>query len=135
VSKAVSFVIPGDPIGKPRQTRRDRWAQRPSVLKYRSWADVARLVAPRDLPAIPLDLEVRVFLPIPRSYSQAQRVAHEGMPHRAKPDIDNLLKSVMDALWPEDSHIARVTASKFWDDGNGPRVEVSVYGIEAQAAA
>jgi Holliday junction resolvase RusA-like endonuclease len=123
---SVSFVIPGIPVGKPRQTRRDKWAKRPAVLKYREWADVARLVAPRDLTGIPLDLEVRAFLPIPTRFSRAERKFLVGRPHRSRPDIDNILKSVMDALWGEDSGIARVTASKFYDDGHGPRVEVIV---------
>lgn len=38
--------------------------------------------------------------------------------HEAKPDIDNLLKSVLDALngvaWKDDSSVVRITAEKFY---------------------
>jgi uncharacterized cupin superfamily protein len=36
------FTIPGNPVGKPRMTQRDKWAKRPAVLRYREWADRAR---------------------------------------------------------------------------------------------
>ena len=38
-----------------------------------------------------------------------------GKPHKVKPDIDNLLKAVMDALIENDQSVYRVTAMKFWD--------------------
>ena len=32
-----------DPVSKPRQTRSDRWKQRPAVVRYRAFADECRL--------------------------------------------------------------------------------------------
>ena len=37
------------------------------------------------------------------------------MPHQQKPDIDNLCKSVMDALSDDDAYIHELHAMKFWD--------------------
>ena len=36
-------VIRIDPVAKPRQTKSDKWKQRPSVMKYRAFADEFRL--------------------------------------------------------------------------------------------
>lgn len=40
----ITFTIPGTPVGKPRQTQRDKWAERDCVLRYRAWADRARRI-------------------------------------------------------------------------------------------
>ena len=37
-----------------------------------------------------------------------------GAAHQQKPDIDNLTKSLLDALFDDDSHIWDVRASKIW---------------------
>ena len=37
-----------------------------------------------------------------------------GKPHQQRPDIDNLVKGLMDALLEEDSHIHTVYAKKIW---------------------
>jgi len=44
-TKGRYVVVPGAPIPKPRQTRRDKWARRPCVLRYREWADQIRAAA------------------------------------------------------------------------------------------
>ena len=36
--------------------------------------------------------------------------------HQQRPDIDNLLKGLMDALLEEDSHIHTVYARKIWSE-------------------
>lgn len=50
-----------------------------------------------------------------------------GAPHRNKPDGDNILKSICDALFKRDEVIVDKRVRKFWDDGLGPRIEVHVY--------
>lgn len=125
LASGATFTVPGDPIGKPRQTRADKWKKRPAVLRYREWADAARAAAPA-LPESPAKVTVYAYVGLPKSYSQKKRAALAGMPHRAKPDADNILKSVCDALFPEDSMIWEKHIVKRWDDGNGPRVEITV---------
>lgn len=39
-----------------------------------------------------------------------------GKPHQQKPDIDNLIKSVLDSLCENDAYIWQVSASKVWGD-------------------
>lgn len=51
---------------------------------------------------------------MPESWNEKRKTLYEAKPHQAKPDIDNLCKSLMDALCDDDSYIYDVQASKFW---------------------
>ena len=115
----VQFDVPGRPIGKPRQTQRDKWAKRPAVLRYRAYADALRLAAPKGLPAEPFQLSVTFRIPMPATWPKRKRAEMDGQFHRQKPDVSNLLKSVEDALWSEDQQIAAACALKLWTAGPG----------------
>jgi Holliday junction resolvase RusA-like endonuclease len=39
-----------------------------------------------------------------------------GMPHKQKPDADNLLKSVLDAVYASDAHVWDIRVIKLWAD-------------------
>lgn len=125
--REMRFTIYGTPIAKPRQTRRDKWMKRPCVVRYRLWADEARKAAPKDLPSEPISVGVRAYLPVPSSATKRRRAELRGQNHRQKPDADNILKSVCDALFKRDEVICEKHVQKFWDDGGGARVEVEVF--------
>lgn len=120
------FVVPGEPVAKPRQTRSDKWKERPCVIRYREWADKAREHAGA-IPPAAQHADIIAYLPLPVSWSQKKRQAMAGMPHQVKPDIDNLIKSCLDALLSRDQGIHEVRARKRWEDANGPRVEITIY--------
>lgn len=126
MAQEVTFTITGNPVGKPRQTRRDKWLERPCVLRYRAWADTARLSAP-SLPESPSRVRAVAFLPIPLSLSKHKRDGLKGQPHRVKPDADNIAKSILDSLFANDAVIYDLHVLKFYDDGQGARIEVSVW--------
>lgn len=115
------IIIPGEPVAKPRQTKRDIWKPRPRVLKYRAWADKARAFCVGRVPDDPERLVVVAYLPIPKSWTGKKKLAMRGQPHRQVPDSDNIIKAVCDALWKQDSGIWDEHIQKFWDDGQGPR--------------
>lgn len=98
------------PLSKPRQTQSDRWKKRPCVMRYRAFADECRLkgvtVENGDL------IEFRI--PMPKSWSKRNKKIMNGKPHVQKPDIDNLLKAIMDAVLPEDCHIHTIYVRKIW---------------------
>lgn len=121
----ITFTVKGCPMGKPRMTRRDKWAKRDCVMRYRQWADIVRMQAP-ELTADPLSLWVVAYFPFPEGYSQKKRELLKGKPHRVKPDSDNCLKSVSDILFKNDSCISDMRCVKRWEDGSGARVEVTV---------
>lgn len=118
------FTIPGEPIGKPRMTQRDKWAKRPCVLRYREWADKARAAAGGL--GDPTEVSWTAYFQMPKSWSKMKRAEMKGTPHRQKPDRDNVDKAVLDALFKQDCGVAIGFLRKFWDDGNGPRLEVSI---------
>lgn len=89
------------PVPKPRQTRADVWKKRPSVLRYRAFADEARRLGV----SVQNGDRITFHLAMPASWSKAKRAAMDGQPHQQRPDIDNLLKAVMDAVLPEDCSI------------------------------
>lgn len=120
------IVVPGEPVAKPRQTRSDKWKERPCVIRYREWADKAREHAGA-IPPAAQHADIIAYLPLPVSWSQKKRKAMAGMPHQVKPDIDNLIKSCLDALLSRDQGIHEVRARKRWEDANGPRVEITIY--------
>lgn len=107
------MIIDVVPVAKPRMTQRDRWKQRPIVLRYRAYADALRVAHPDPLPDV---LEITFWLPMPRSWSRAKRERMRGEPHRVKPDLDNLTKGFVDALHPRDQEVWSCCAAKRWAD-------------------
>lgn len=124
------FVVPGEPVPKPRQTQADRWKQRAPVVRYRQFADLLRFHAGqhqwREIEGACYSLSVRFVLPFPKTTSRKRRSAEAGTPHLVKPDASNLLKAVEDALFLHDQAIWSVAAQKYYDDGDGPRTEIVI---------
>lgn len=109
----MKMTVPGEPIPAPRQTQRDKWMKRPCVMRYREYADRLRsFINLNDLYVG--RIEARFFLAMPHSWSAKKKIAHEGKPHRVKPDGDNLLKSVQDALLKNDSMVWSCSIEKRW---------------------
>ena len=99
------------PVAKPRMTRRDKWAKRPAVLKYFAFCEECRL----KMPGTTLDNTHVIFhVPMPKSWSKAKKVKMNTRPHRQTPDLDNFCKSVLDALYQDDSCVADISLSKRW---------------------
>lgn len=136
IPSSVSFVVLGAPVAKPRQTRSDKWKKRPCVVRYREWADRARSESRKAIgikfPGLVLmacsRMRVMAFFPIPPSWTKPVKAKMKGQPHRQSKDADNVLKAVSDALFPTgDAQIYDMHVMKFWDDGRGPRVEITMY--------
>ena len=114
----MDYLIRTIPVAKPRQTRSDRWKKRKSVVKYRNFADILKLECKNFRSNG--HIMMAFYLPFPKSYSNKQRIALAGKPHTLRPDIDNLVKSVLDALFENDSHIYSIVAVKWWQRSDGP---------------
>jgi Holliday junction resolvase RusA-like endonuclease len=78
-----------------------------------------------------IGVEVVFKMPIPESWSIKQKQEAVGSPHTKKPDIDNLLKGLFDAvnglLWIDDNRIARLITSKIYS--NEPGIELIIEPI------
>lgn len=121
-------------MGKPRMTRSDGWRRRRGgvrkcVADYRLFADQVRYVVTgqphRKLEEPVLGLYVTAWLPLPASWSLGKKLEAAGALHRQRPDGDNLLKAVADALLAEDGQVAVMRCVKRWcRDGELSRLEV-----------
>ena len=99
------------PVPKPRQTISDKWNKRDCVMRYRAFADHVRLLG---IKLDPHGESVIFHLPMPKSWSEKKKKFMDGSGHQQKPDVDNLFKSLADAIHKDDSHIWNVTISKQW---------------------
>ena len=115
------MIIGVVPVPAPRMTKRDRWAQRPAVVRYFKYKDSLRAAwGGREVPE---RLRLIFVMPMPKSWSNKRRLLMDGKPHQQKPDIDNLQKAVQDSLCLEDSFIYDVHATKFWGESGSVSIE------------
>jgi len=69
-------------------------------------------------------LNIKFYFEPPKSINKKVLKQHErdaliGSYHKAKPDLDNLVGAVMDALLADDSSIACINAQKLYGNENG----------------
>lgn len=101
------------PMGKPRMTRSDKWKKRPEVMRYRAFCDHVRFLG---ICMPESNSHVTFVLPMPKRWSKKKRTEMNGQPHQGKPDLDNLMKSLMDALFEDDTHIWDSRITKLWGE-------------------
>jgi len=121
-------IYPIDPMPKPRMTRADKWKQRPAVMKYRAYKDEIRL---RGVSVPEASAHITFVIPMPASWSKKKRQSMNGMPHRQRPDIDNLHKGLLDALFTEDCQVWDHWITKVW----GEQGAIIIEPIRKRAAA
>jgi Holliday junction resolvase RusA-like endonuclease len=119
-----SLTVLGKPHGKGRprfgngRTYTDKPTQLAEAAIQRAWEDAGH-------PRIdgPVRLRVILFTPRPQSHYKADlTLSTEGLrypyPSRQKPDLDNALKLLMDALngraWEDDVRVVDVTVCRLW---------------------
>lgn len=106
------------PIGSPRPRFRNtgRFVQTYMPTSYTKHKDFIREQMPNAL----LDGELKVTLSFyfkpPKSWSNRKKLLAIGQYKRTKPDIDNLIKTVLDAankkVWQDDNQIVEISSLK-----------------------
>ena len=115
---------------RPRMTARDHVYNPGSANAWKDAVCAEFLSCRRGSPtAHPVRLGVKFFLPYPARAKGKERDA----PHAKKPDLDNLLKAVMDAMsmagvWEDDSRVYETAASK-WQTGGKTGAQITVETI------
>lgn len=124
--QCLEFTYQGIPVGKPRMTQQDKYVMRPAAKKY--WDFKAALKAAAgpmlDNPDI---IAVTAWVPMKGSWPKSKQQAMAGKPCRLRPDCDNLVKAVMDALFDEDCCIWAGLSVKYWCWAGQEKVNVKVF--------
>lgn len=138
----VKFTVPGEPAGKgrPRFSRQGQFVRTYTPEKTVAYEDLVKLEYHRQCKAFrfddsqPLDMRVTAYYSIPKSVSKKRRQAmidHKVRPMK-KPDNDNIIKLVQDALnkiaYRDDVQIVDCQLRKFFSEE--PRVVVTIESIE-----
>lgn len=124
-------VFDVEPMGKPRESRRDKWNPSPAVQRYRAQRDRIRLKLKKigikaiDFPRA--GVHVVALIAPPKSWTKKKKRAHYFTLCEALPDCDNILKAFLDAVFytekqmtpdglkdVDDRLIASAASSKIW---------------------
>lgn len=101
------------PVPAPRMTRSDKWKKRPIVMRYFAYRDELKK-AGAQLPNQPCKLTF--YIGMPDSWSKKKKAAMNGMPHEQTPDIDNLTKGFLDAIFEQDKQVWSIWIEKRWSE-------------------
>jgi len=111
------------PMRKPRMTQRDKWHKRKATSDY--WAFKAEVKLKRVI--VPESgSHVTFVMPMPKSWSKKKKAEMKGEPHQQTPDIDNLTKALLDAIYDDDSGIWDIRTTKIWGDTGQIKIATKV---------
>ena len=113
---------------KPESKQRPRFGangkvynpQRKKSLEYK-WdaSKQMRSQSPERPLEVPIFVNMRFHMPMPKSWSQKRKKQQNGKPMGSKPDIDNLMKWSLDVLngiaYIDDRLVSSTYAEKVWD--------------------
>ena len=127
----LNFIVLGNPIGKsrPRFTKSGRVYTPAKSAEYEkrvmqaAWSGMKRLKlepTPR-----PVHVELIAYLPIPKSWTKKKKEeAMAGAIKPNKPDLDNILKSVLDGcnevVYLDDKQVHSIRARKLYQNYERP---------------
>lgn len=132
----IQFTVYGEPVaqGRPKFSTAGGFPKAYDPAKSRHYKDYVRLAATEHAPAVPLEgplgMVLTVYRSTPKSFSKRKAaLAEDGkLTPTTKPDVDNYLKGVKDALkgviWRDDSQVVEVYARKRYSAR--PRIEVKI---------
>ena len=101
------------PVAAPRMTQRDSWLNPPRkcVAKYFAYRDRVRK---EGVQIAQSGTHIRFVMPMAKSWSATKKAAHFKKPHKQVPDIDNLLKALLDSVFKNDFQIHSLSVEKVW---------------------
>jgi Holliday junction resolvase RusA-like endonuclease len=127
--RSISFEVLGDPKAQKRHRHGRGFTYDPSADDKADFLLLAHGHAPDKPINGPIELFVDFYMPIPKSTPKKRSIPMqaETTPHIKRPDIDNMLKFVMDALnpyWHDDAQVSFVKMRKLYSPR--PRTSVSI---------
>ena len=145
----ISFVVPGQPIGKGRPRigkigQHARMFTPAKTVNYEGLVAHAAHIAMAGRPPldVPVTVNMRIECQVPESWSlKKQRMALAGeIRPGTKPDADNVIKAVFDGLngvlWRDDALVCELHMRKLYSTMPSVRVEVwPVHHLEQETIA
>ena len=133
------FTIYGNPVAKGRP-RLGKWGTYTpeKTVNYENLVQFSYLDKYKKIELLKGDLSMNIhfYFPIPKSTSKKNRelmLSNEIM-HNKRPDIDNCVKSITDALneiaYKDDSQIVEIHAVKLYSDEARTEVQIKKYARE-----
>jgi Holliday junction resolvase RusA-like endonuclease len=138
----IQFTVYGNPVaqGRPRFSTQGGFTKAFDPAKSKDFKKYVKLVAsehrPDHLLDGPLKMEVKIYKSTLKSFSKKKTQQAESGIIRptTKPDVDNYVKGVKDALnsviWKDDSQVVDLVVSKWYSEQ--PRVEVTIIPLEVE---
>ena len=136
IKKEIYFVVPGEVIakGRPRFTRQGRTYTPKKTHDYEQKVKACYLAEypfqPMQFPSKePLEIVLNVYMEIPKSASKKAKMEMLMSKYPTKkPDCDNYLKSICDALngvcFNDDCQFVMATVNKLWSEE--PKAEITI---------
>lgn len=134
IEHVVSFNVYGLPKGKarPRVTRTGHAYTPAATVAWENTIRLQAIHAMRGIDMLDGNLIVRMtfFFQPPKSYAKKRRelLIAEGRPMPHKPDIDNLVKAVLDACngiaYKDDAAVVEIDAKKRYGQDDGVQVTI-----------
>lgn len=146
---SASFHVDGIPKAQPRpRAFARRFGDKFQARVYdagtaEGWKSCVAAASLPHRPASPLTGPVALVVEflLPRPKNRCRRADNPGLVHcTTKPDIENLVKAVMDAMtqcgwWVDDSQVVELEASKCWHEiGGRPGAVIRVRDLAAVGA-
>lgn len=124
MAEVYNFEIPGKPVGKqrPRVTRTGHVYTPEQTASYESLVKVCFRSKYKDAEPFegPVQVVIRAYFPVPPSWSKKKRqdALNGDIRPTVKPDLDNVAKSICDALnglaYSDDSQICDLMVFKYY---------------------
>lgn len=132
--RRITLEVLGNPKAQKRHRQGKFGTYDPDSEAKKGFLTTVQSMAPKAPITGPVELIIYFRFPRPKHHygtGKKSSVLKENAPdmHTSKPDVDNLIKFVTDALngiyWKDDSQVTQVTAAKFYSDK--PRTEITIY--------
>ena len=121
------MIVYIEPIACPRP--RVTWQGRSYYpVKYKNWIkDMRERLKDMSVPDGALHVELTFIVKRPKAMRKGKRVIHI-----KRPDLDNMVKAILDALpIPDDAVVCSITAKKFYGaTGEDPQIEILISSAE-----
>jgi len=140
----LDFYVPGQPIakGRPKFSTRGGFAKAYTPAKTVNYENLVRYAAAEAMQGAapipgPVHLWIHIGLQIPASWSKKRRglAAEQMIAATKKPDADNVLKAVKDAIngvvFIDDAQVVSIGLLKEYSEIPGVKVRIRTLPIEA----